>query len=69
MLPLFILGCAQPAIPRPPPKTPTTLFISYFSKNKTKQNRNKDQNGGGRGPGTHDDERVCVKSKHSGGKY
>lgn len=60
----------QPYDPSPPKKTPTILFISYFSKNKTKRNINKDDKK------ERERERkrtmtkdFCMKSKHSGGKY
>lgn len=39
MLLLFIRGGVLPN--RTTPRTPTVLFISYFSKNETKQNINK----------------------------
>lgn len=53
--------------PPAPKKTPTILFISYFSKNKTKQNINKnDKKGGGETTMTKE---FRMKSKHSGGKY
>lgn len=51
----------------PPQKKPTILFISYFSKNKTKQNINK--NDEKKKKKKNNDQRVCMKSKHSGGKY
>lgn len=52
----------------PQKKTPTILFISYFSKNKTKQNINKNDKKGGGKKRTMTKE-FCMKSKHSGGKY
>lgn len=67
-------GCPanRTILPFPPPKkkTPTVLFISYFSKNKTKRDiHKKDKKEGAWGQGGTMTEEFCRKSKHSGGKY